>query len=414
MSCHISIVLDKRKAKKGGAYPVKLRVYSTTLNKDKRYNLNIDLTKDQFKKIWTEGRSKNLKGTNQEMKIKLSKIENKADDDLKKLPYFSFEQFERKFFRKTSDSDNVYYHFNNAIKQSIKKNKIGTSESYKYTLKSIQYYVDSISKGDNNKLSFSNITPDWLEDYEQYMLDNSKSITTIAIYTRTLRVVFNNAIDENDISKEIYPFGKKKYQIPESKKVKKALTNEQLKNLFNSKPKTFEQEKAKDFWFFSYACNGINLKDIALLKYTDIKNCKFSYFRAKTFKKSRTKTKIEIHLTDFTNSIIEKYGLDDKSEFVFSILNIKNSEEKNYKCVKNFTRFVNQHLKQLAKDNGLPGDISSYWARHSFATNAIRKGASMEFISEALNHGDLNVTKHYFAGFEDKTKKEFADKLMDF
>jgi site-specific recombinase XerD len=412
MSCRISIVLDKRKAKKGGAYPVKLRVYSTTLNKDKRYSLNIDLTENQFNKIWVEGRSKTLKGTNQEMKIKFSKIENKADDVIKKLSYFSFEQFERKFFRKTTDSDNVYYHFNAAISQSIKKKKIGTSESFKYTLKSLQDYVKYTSR--RNSLSFSDITPNWLDDYEQYMLDNDKSITTIAIYTRTLRVVFNNAIDDNDISKEIYPFGKKKYQIPESKKVKKALSKEELNILFESKPKTLEQEKAKDFWFFSYACNGINLKDIALLKYTDIKNGKFSYYRAKTFNKSRVKTKIEIYLTDYTNSIIEKYGLKDQNGFVFTVLKNENSIEENYKRIKNFTRFINQHLKQLAKDNNLPGDISSYWARHSFATNAIRKGASMEFISEALNHSDLNVTKHYFAGFEDKTKKEFAEKLMDF
>ena len=68
----------------------------------------------------------------------------------------------------------------------------------------------------------------------------------------------------------------------------------------------------------------------------------------------------------------------------------------------------------MAKDNKLPEDISSYWARHSFATNSLRKGASMEFISEALNHSDLSVTKNYFAGFEDEAKKDFANKLLDF
>lgn len=62
----------------------------------------------------------------------------------------------------------------------------------------------------------------------------------------------------------------------------------------------------------------------------------------------------------------------------------------------------------------LPLDLSTYWARHSFAANSIRKGASMEFISEALNHSDLSVTKNYFAGFEDKAKKEFANSLLDF
>jgi len=68
----------------------------------------------------------------------------------------------------------------------------------------------------------------------------------------------------------------------------------------------------------------------------------------------------------------------------------------------------------LAVANKLPSDISFYYARHSFATNSLRKGASMEFISEALNHSDLSVTKNYFAGFEDEAKKEFANSIMNF
>ena len=53
--------------------------------------------------------------------------------------------------------------------------------------------------------------------------------------------------------------------------------------------------------------------------------------------------------------------------------------------------------------------------RHTLLrTNSIRKGASKEFISEALNHSDMKVTDNYFAGFEDDVKKEFASKLMDF
>ena len=76
--------------------------------------------------------------------------------------------------------------------------------------------------------------------------------------------------------------------------------------------------------------------------------------------------------------------------------------------------FASIGIKRVAKTNDLPTDISTYWARHSFASNSIRKGASMEFISEALNHSDLSVTKSYFAGFEDETKKEFANQIMDF
>ncbi|MCA6438155.1 MAG: tyrosine-type recombinase/integrase, partial [Bacteroidetes bacterium] len=80
----------------------------------------------------------------------------------------------------------------------------------------------------------------------------------------------------------------------------------------------------------------------------------------------------------------------------------------------NFTKFINQNLKKLALNNGITSEISTYWARHSFATNAIRSGASMEFVSEALSHSNLKITQGYFSGFEDKDKKELMETLMKF
>jgi site-specific recombinase XerD len=272
------------------------------------------------------------------------------------------------------------------------------------------------SKSKIDDLTFENITKDWLKKYEKFMLDNGKSFTTISIYTRTLKAVFNNAIYLKDLHKDVYPFGNKKgkYKILKTKKVKKALKSLQLKTLFNADTMTKEEAKAKAFWFFSYACNGMNIKDIALLKYSDINGDKFEYYRAKTFDKSTEKNTITIFLTDFTNGIIKEYGNSDQSGFVFDILKNEDDSITQYKKIKNFTRYINDHIKRIALRNDLPSDLSTYWARHSFATNSMRKGASMEFISEALNHSDLSVTKNYFAGFEDDAKKEFAKGLLDF
>ena len=267
---------------------------------------------------------------------------------------------------------------------------------------------------ETEKLPFSEITPDFLDDYEEYMLYSGKSITTVGIYLRPLRAIFNIAISENDVHPDLYPFGKRKYQIPQGKKVKKALSQRELSLLYKIDPRIPEQEKARDFWFFSYACNGMNMKDIALLKYEDFEDDAFYYYRAKTFKKSKQKEKIKIYLTPFVESVIDKYGNSKKNSYVFPIINDAMTATEQHKKIKNFTRLVNQHISNLAEENGLPAEISTYWARHSFATNAVRKGASMEFISEALNHSDLKVTKGYFAGFEDEAKKEFAQNLMDF
>ncbi|SFD00838.1 Site-specific recombinase XerD [Algibacter lectus] len=425
MIYRISIVLDRR-GKTSDEYkdekcPVKLRVFSKAFKKDKRYSLGVHLTNDEFKKIWVNAENKSLRGTNKEMRLKLQEFETRANKVAKEMSVFDFAKFETKYFRKSTDQKNVKYHFDLVIQKNLKNDKIGTAESYKYTLKSLTQFIDKDNTKEDaskiDKLTFTTITADWLKEYQNFMISKGKSFTTVGIYTRTLKAVFNNAIRANDLNKEYYPFGltkDNKYKIPRSKKVKKALNSTQLKTLFDAEVTNDNEQQAKDFWFFSYASNGMNLKDIALLKYSDIKEDYFTYYRAKTFDKTAEKTEIKIYLTDFTKSIISKYGSELKTGFVFNIISKEDTPETQYKKIKNFTRLINDHIKRIAKANDLPNDISTYWARHSFATNSVRKGASMEFISEALNHSDLSVTKNYFAGFEDEAKKDFANSLLDF
>ncbi len=412
MNYNISIFLDKRRSKANGQYPVKLRVYSSTIQKKKLYPVGIDLIEKDFEHIWES--KKRLRGKNEELRIELQEIETRANVEAKKLSHFSFEEFEKKMFRKSTDGDNVFFHFQRAIDRHTKRKKIGTAVSYRYAMKAVKNFITFKTGKEPDRFSFAFITPSWLEEFEEYMLDKGRSVTTIGIYGRTLKAVFNAAILDKDISEDVYPFGKKKYSIPKTNKVKKALTSEQLAILFNARSRIPEQEKARNFWFFSYACNGMNIKDISLLKYSDFDNDQFSYYRSKTFKTSTQRTKIKIYLNEFTKRVIKKYGNTSKEGYVFPVLEIGLSEKEIYQRIQNFTRLINQHVKNLAKENGLPKEISTYWARHSFATNAVRNGASMEFISEALNHSNLNVTKGYFAGFEDETKKEFAKKLMNF
>ena len=416
MAYNISIYHETRRVKENGKFSVKIRVYNKHDNKKtvRYFATGIDLTEKEFETIWLNPENKNLRGTNKEIELKLRAIEKRANDEAQAMSVFDFSKFETKLFRKSTDKNNIKYYFNLAIEKNKNIDKIGTAESYRYTLNSLANFSELVNKCNIEKLTFNEITVEWLKAYEKFMINKGKSYTTIGIYTRTLRAVFNNAIEQNDISNDIYPFGKNKYKIPRTKKVKKALNSIQLKALYDSKVENNKEEEAKDFWFFSYACNGMNLKDIALLKYSDIDDNMFKYYRAKTFDKSSEKTEITIYLTDFTAKIIEKYGNENKNGFVFEIISKEDDINTQYKKIKNFNRYINDHIKRIAKANNLPLDCSFYWARHSFATNSIRKGATMEFISEALNHSDLNVTKNYFAGFEDEAKKEFANSLLDF
>lgn len=411
----ISIYLDTRRAKASGKFPVKLRVFTPAPRKQKLYPTIFEFTEKEFDSIWntTKPRSEY-----KDLRKKIQAIEVKANKVADNLTHFTFEQFERQLYRKAGDGVNVKYQYEQSIQELINRNQIGTASTYNLSQKSIIEFLEKTTNQKYGKLTLFDITPDWLNDYEYYMTETKgRSLTTVSMYLRVLRTIFNKAIDDKEIEKDYYPFGKRRYQVPATTIVKKALSKEQLKILFHSQPETPEQQKAKDFWFFSYACNGMNVKDISLLRYKDIQDGKIEFYRAKTRITSKANLKPVIaYLNEFASSIIEKYGNKNKelSNLVFDIIAEGLTPQQQQAKIKNFTRFINQHLKKLCKANVLPEQISTYWARHSFATNAVRNGATMEFIQESLGHGNLTTTQNYFAGFDSDTKKEFANTLMDF
>lgn len=418
MEYQISIVLDKRYIKYWDKFPVKIRVYSVLQKKAKLYVTGKDFTEKEFQSIWETTKPRKEHQPEREF---LKHLEDQAVEAAKNIKPFSFEQFEKKIFRKVGDETNVFYHYKQAI-DTLKKNKqIGTANTYELSEKSIKDYILYDKGRIPEQLSFFDITPKFLQGYENFMLGDlegkkARSRTTVSMYLRVLRTLFNTAIAQKEIDSEFYPFGKRKYQIPASKNIKKAFSKEQLQILFRSEAKTPEQQKAKDFWFFSYGCNGMNIKDIALLKYEDIQDDKIIFYRAKTINTAKTNLKpVKVYLSEFAKTIIVKYGNRNKGkkDNIFSITDPAATENQNHFKIKNFTKFINQHIKKLAEANGLPGDISTYWARHSFATNAIRSGASMEFVSEALSHSDLKTTQNYFAGFDESSQKEFIENMMN-
>lgn len=409
----ISLYLDTRRAKKDGTYPVKIQLYTPMPKRQKYYSTVFSFTKEDFERFYLNS-YKRIPHEVKEIKLKLNAVIAKAEEAANSLDHFSIEAFEKRLYFKKSAFQNVQHHYNEVIKEYEKQERLGTAASYKYSLNSFRLFQEKQSKK-IEKLTFSDITPEWLSSFESFMLKEGKSINTVGIYLRPLKAIFNRAISEKDIKEHLYPFGKNKYQIPSSKNNKRALSNEQLKALYNAEPVTPQQEKAKDFWFFSFSSNGMNVKDIALLKYKDFTQTYFEFQRAKTKFTSKTKLeKIKVYLNEFNRSIIEKHGNDKSPEsFVFDILSPEDNAKGQMVKIKNFTRFINQNIKKLCIANELP-EISSYWARHSFATQGIRKGASMEFMKESLGHKDMKTTEIYFQGFDDETKQEFASKLMDF
>ena len=412
MKAEVSLYLDTRRALKDGSYPLKLHVYFTA-KMERWYKTDYKLSNEQFEQSYLVARPKReLK----ELKIELDAIIQKAAELAKDLgDSFTFENFERKMFRTKASANNVIDHFAAYVKILDKNEQIGTSSSYNCSINSITAYLSEGKKNPITYIAFTALSADVLNKYEQWMISKNSSKTTVGIYMRNLRAIFNKAIAAGDISPELYPF--KTYKIPNGKNVKKALETDDLNALYTANvAKDNFMLKARDFWFFSYQCNGMNFRDIAELKFKDIHDTYFSFLRHKT--KNTTKEDpipIVVPLTSYIKDFIKKYANEKgkPNDYLFPIFQPGMSAKERHRVNQNFIRFVNQHMQKLVDQLGLSFKLGTMVARHSFTTQATRT-MGLEFAQEALGHTNMNTTQNYWKGFENDAKKSMAEKLMEF
>lgn len=404
-----AVVQDTRVCKKDGTYAIKLRI---TYNREQKYYpLGKFLTKEDWK-ILKSGKHRNTEL--KELEVHLSTIENKAVKILDKMEYFSYPEFLNLFNGKSQNKTSVIDALNDRHEMLIRKNRFSTAVTFQYTIKAIEDYLEFLNR---KKLAFSDITPDWLQAFEAWMVANRKSITTAGIYLRNLRTVLNQAIDDGLLPREYYPFSKSKYQIPSARNTKKALAIADIKKIIEFSPKTEAAKRAKDLWVFSYLCNGVNVKDIARLKFKNLDSKRISFVRAKTERstKANQKSIIVIRIPEI-NTIIRKWGNKNTApdEYVFPILSEGDTPEKEHAKIQQATKTINKYTKRIGEELGFELSLTTYTARHSFATVLKRSGAPVEFISESLGHSSLRTTESYLDTFEDDTKESYQRKLLDF
>ncbi len=250
------ICLDTRKPLKDGSFPVKVRV--TYKRTSRYYATKYSLAEEDYSKVMGE----KPRGEYKEMRKLFDKIDEKAVEVIKKLNPFTFDSFKIGFFDKSSYSDDVFGLFEAYISELRTEERVNTAISYECTLASLKkYHVKSL-------LTFEEVTSKFLNQYESWMLSEGNTLTTVGIYLRSLRSIFNKAVDKGLARRELYPFGTNsgKYRIPTPRNVKKALIIEDIKKLFLYQPEPGSgEEMYRDLWKFSYLCNGINVKDICLL-----------------------------------------------------------------------------------------------------------------------------------------------------
>lgn len=258
-----------------------------------------------------------------------------------------------------------------------RKVKTLTREIYQQTLNKVAKFCDV------TKLRFSDITYSWLCDFDLFMQKGGNAVNTRSIHLRNVRAIYNEAINENCANQNDYPF--RRFHIKTEQTQKRSLTLEELRTL-----RDFEVEphikKYVDVFFLSFYLAGINMVD--LLELPPLEGNRIAYRR------SKTGVLCECEVPEEALEIIERYkGVDhlvcfgEKYEKRRSFIhNMNENLQKVGYYVVSFMTAKNgaRHLKKQYFP--LFPKITSYWARHSWATLAAELDIPDAVIDAALGH----------------------------
>ena len=400
----IKIIL-RNKPNKKGEYPIILRIVKNRKSKTITLGMSCfekdwDTRNLQFKRSYPNHVQRNrvlLKLKERALKI--------IDEFYLEGVDFTLEEFESRFRGKKNTSDiTVLSFWNEKVADLVQAGKAGNSRAYK-DAKTAFFKFET-----NKKLRFKDITPALLDKYETYLRSRNNTNAGISIKMRTLRALYNDAINKGVVSLQHYPFKEYKISKLKSEANKRALTIEELKafnHLDTSKhPHLLD---SKNYFMFSFYTRGMNYVDMMKLRWKNIHNDKIVYKRSKTGKR------FVIKILEPVQRILDYYKCQPSSTgYIFPMLLEENMTpmQIEYRKDKTLKKF-NTDLKEIAKAQDIDKNITSYVARHSYATYLKQKNVSTDKISESMGHANLQVTINYLKEFGNDIIDDANEKLLE-
>ena len=366
--------------------------------------------------------------TNKEANDALANLELRAANILKsyqeKNVNWSLEQFRSDFVNAPKRS--TFYRFAEEVveKDYRDREQISTANTVKYTLIALKRFDHDIEAK-----TFQEITSKYLEAFEAFCKKEGAVPGTISIRMRVIKRIFNIAIRDKVISRDLYPFSNGsddgRYRPPQPKltKTNQFLPTESLKKLATHKFSRTAFERDKHLFLFSFYCKGINWKDMALLRKSNVHRITTAegeeiqvlrYCRAKTQGEFELKIDLPIQRElDWFKANTRRY-----SDYLLPIIAKKIAPDDLGDYLAQRRKRFNANLKKMAIELEFPESqlsLTSYHARHSFAMALLDKGKPVEIISQALGHQSVKTTKHYLAKFSTTRMAEetYIDLLDD-
>lgn len=235
------------------------------------------------------------------------------------------------------------------------------------------------------KIKIGELTNDRMKAYERWLSGKGVSRNTSACYMRSLRSVFNRlGLDGRVLFKDV--------RTSKVLAEKRALQKEEVNKIMEADTKNHKFiTYARDLFIFSLMAMGIPFVDLVHLRKTNIRDGFLIYHRRKTGRQAK------VYLEPCLQAIIDKYRSDD-SDYLFHLLP-ESETETTYRSL--LARY-NRALARLSVLAGLKTKVTSYTARHTWASTAYHKGGSLAAISKALTHATPITTQSYLKELDDR------------
>lgn len=386
MNTSIVYSLDYRSQKKDGTFPLLMRIIHNGVPAQITTGYYFKKEDWEAKKRFVKS---SYKGTESVTRLNnhLLKKRSEALDivtklaDAKTLDSFSATQI-KELIRKKTDKVSFYEFTEDLIETMKKENRIGNARIYKSVLSVIKLYCK------NKELHFNELNYAFLKKFETAHLSKGNSYNSLSVYFRTIRAIYNKAIKDGLIEKELYPF--ENYSIKTSKTRKRAISLDAIKKIvaleIDSSSKLYE---TKYYFLFSFYCRGMSFSDIAQLKVSNIIDGRIFYQRKKTDKPYNIKITTEIQ------QILDLFlAKKEKDDYIFPIIKRETLAEQ-YKDIEWARNRYNKRLGDIATMCGIEEHLTSYVSRHSFATRAKNLRIPIANISEMLGHDNIKTTEVY-------------------
>ena len=276
----------------------------------------------------------------------------------------------------------------------------GTAHVYQSTLKRLKKFANG------REVSFKQLTPEWLSQFERKLLADQLKWNSISTYMRTLRSVYNQAVERGIASYIPRLFSRVHTGI--DCQVKRAVSPEVICRLMtDKKPLPERLSFTRDMFVLLFLLRGMPFVDLAHLHKSDLKGNTLSYRRYKT----GGQMIVDIPITAM--KLINKYqNTNQDSPYLFPILSGTKTGEDLYTEYQQALRTMNYNLGRLAKKCGVATKVSSYTTRHTWATLAKYCNFSEQLICEAFGHSSVKVTETYLKNFKNEEIKKANDAII--